>query len=324
MSPPFTIHILENYIEDNRPHLSPSSIRSYAYRLIGEFKKQNDNNYPSSVDQMVKYYTDNYEKVLKNLEDIESSKRKTVLASLLTITDMESKAYETYQKLMKMDIDKYRQWQETQVKSDKQKENWISSEDVRKVWKMLEQRVQRFLKSPTKLPLYKDDFFDIQDFVILSVYTMIEPRRIADYAYFKLRNYNEREDNYMLVPKNKKNKARFIFNRYKTEKFYGKQEVDIPTALKNIMEKWMMYNTTDWLFVNMRNQKILASNLTSKINSIFQRALGRKDLKISVNMLRHILVSDEALKNAPLIEKMKETAEKMGTSVESLMLYKKS
>jgi site-specific recombinase XerD len=298
-------------------------VRSYAYRLIGEFKKQHDNRYPKSLSELVDYFRDNYELVLTKLEHLDSAQRKTVLASLLTISPLESKAYEIYQKLMKMDMDKYRKWQESQVKSEKEKKNWISADQVREVWKMLEQRVQRFLKSPTKLPLYKDDFFDLQDFVILSVYTLIEPRRIADYAYFKIRNVNEKEDNFMELPKNKKNKAKFVFNRYKTEKYYGRQEVEIPNTLKTIIQKWMMYNPTDWLFVNIRHEKILASNLTSKINSIFQRALGNPEIKISVNMLRHIMVSDESLKDAPLLEKMKQTAKEMGTSVESLMLYKK-
>lgn len=317
----FNVRVLQNYIEDNRPHLSASSVRSYAYRLIGEFKKQHDNEYPKTIDEMKTYFVDRYEHVLKNLEHLDSPQRKTILASLLTISPIDSPAYDTYQKLMKMDMDKYRKWQETQVKSDKEKENWIPASKVREVWSVLEQRVQRFMKSPTKLELYKDDFFDIQDFVILSVYTLIEPRRIADYTYFKIRNINEKEDNYMFIPKNKKLKAKFVFNRFKTDKFYGKQEVEIPNTLKNIILKWMMYNDKDWLLLNIKFQPISSSNLTTKINSIFQKALKDPKLKISVNMLRHIMVSDNP--NVPALDKLKDVAEKMGTSVENLILYKK-
>ena len=59
----------------------------------------------------------------------------------------------------------------------------------------------------------------------------IPPRRLIDYTEFKMREINPDTDNYM-------NKNTFIFNKYKTAKVYGKQTIDIPVQLRNILNKW--------------------------------------------------------------------------------------
>jgi hypothetical protein len=83
-----------------------------------------------------------------------------------------------------------------------------------KVYNQLKAEASPLMKKGT---LTRKQFETIQNFVLLSMYVLIPPRRSMDYAVFKIRNFNEAsdsEDNYMVnYNKNKrKGLASFVFN----------------------------------------------------------------------------------------------------------------
>jgi len=97
------------------------------------------------------------------------------------------------------------------------------------------------------------EYQQIQDLIIVAVLggLFIPPRRNLDYCCFKLKNINNDNDNYI-------DKNQFVFNTYKTAKFYKQQRVDIPKDLKTILTKWIKINPTDYLLFDT-NQNPLTS-----------------------------------------------------------------
>ena len=130
-----------------------------------------------------------------------------------------------------------------------------------------------------------------------------------DYTNFKLRNVNEETDNYMKGSK-------FFFNAYKTKNKYGKQSVDIPSKLRYLIHRWTRRHPHDHLLFNEKGMPLAQPRLTAKLNQIFGK-------NISVNMLRHIFISEKVLEDVPALQKLSNIANDMGHSVDQQMLYKK-
>ena len=87
-----------------------------------------------------------------------------------------------------------------------------------------------------------NDLSQIQDYILMCLYSnqFIPPRRLLDYTEFKMREIDTEKDNYM-------HKNTFCFNKYKTAKVYGRQVVDIPLQLRNIINKWNKLTGNDYL-----------------------------------------------------------------------------
>ena len=138
----------------------------------------------------------------------------------------------------------------------------------------------------------------------------ISPRRSKDYVDFKIRNIDKDKDNYL-------DKGKFVFNSYKTAKTYGTQTVDIPTQLRNIINKWIKVNPTDYLLFDANGGKLSAVKLNQRINKIFD---GRK---VSVNQLRHTFLTDKFGDTIQKKKEVAETMEDMGSSSSMLDTYVK-
>jgi hypothetical protein len=296
------MELLINTIKTNRPKLSNGSINTYTSILSNLYKKINGNT------QIDLDFFNNYDTIIEFLKDVPPKNRKTILSSLVIITENnKNDAVKKYRDLMMADGDHARKEDEKQLKTEKQKDNWISFEDIQKIYKDVQKEVSPLMKkqNPTM-----DDFQRIQNYIILSIYTLIPPRRLLDYTLFKIRNVDKENDNYM-------EKNTFIFNKYKTAKFYGSQNIEIPRKLKDILKKWIMMNPTDYLLFDNHKKPLNPSKLNQRLNKIFGK-------KLSVNMIRHIFISDEVLKNIPALEKLKDTATKMAHDINMQMLYKKN
>lgn len=291
---------LADIIRENRPKLSASSVSTYA-SIIRNIMKKLD-----TTDNDV--FTSKPETVIKHLADIDPKLRKTSLAAIIVFTE-KSASKETikkYRDLMISDVNSAKKEEANQEKTETQKENWIPYEDIMTLYNSMEEDIKPFLRSKPKTSAIMQH---VQDFVILSCMVLIPPRRLMDWTEMKIRNINEDEDNYI-----KKNK--FYFNKYKTSKFYGTQNVDIPKKLKTILNKWIEFNDNDYLFIDSNNNKLTSTKLNQRLNRIF-------DKKVSVNMLRHIYISDKVLKDVPKLNELQEVAKDMGHNVAEQMLYKK-
>lgn len=187
-------------------------------------------------------------------------------------------------------------------KTEKQKENWVSLEELRSITKKLEKELKEQRN-------YENAF----RMMLMGLYTYIEPRRALDYIEMKI--YNGEEDsnyNYIDIINN-----RFIFNTYKTAKTYGRYVYDFRDNkdLRRIIKAYMNVRSNiktehDYFLLNpTKLTKLNKSNgITFQLQKITNDYLGKN---VSVNMIRSIyLTSNYADKK----KELNETTKKMGTS----------
>jgi integrase len=138
----------------------------------------------------------------------------------------------------------------------------------------------------------------------------IPPRRSKDLVDWKTKNIDKAKDNYL-------DKSSIHYNSYKTAKCYGEQVIPIPTALKNILAKWIRVNPTDYLLFDTNMNPLTSVKLNQRLNKLFD---GKK---VGVNALRHTYLTDKyadtIAKNKAIENDMKE----MGSSKSMLTTYVK-
>ena len=289
---------VKNYISEKRPKLSKSSITTYSSILRNLYKKvYGDDEYNLEKFNQPKL-------TLEFLEDLPPNRRKTILSALVIITDNKK-----YRDLMLKDVRDYNGDISKQEKSESQEASWIEKDDLNKIFKEHKKNSELIYK---KNKLTKSDLQDIQNYIILAVLSgvFIPPRRSKDFVDFKIKNIDISKDNYM-------DKNAFIFNSYKTAKTYGKQKIDIPVQLRNIIQKWSKLNPTEHLFFDSNMNKLSAVKLNQRLNKIFN---GKK---VGVNQLRHTYLTDKYSETIKQKKEIKEDMKDMGSSSNMLTTYVK-
>lgn len=297
---------LKELLIANRPNLSAGSLSTYQSILKNLFYKEHSKDEPINV----KWFEDQ-DNVLKHLEDMPSRKRKTILSALVVITDKNGNNNQ-YKKLMESDGKVTHLENIKQTKSETQKENWITQEEIKELFDKMYKGVKPLLKKKSFDEFTTGEYQQFQNLIILAVLggIFISPRRSQDYTEMKIKgDINKEKDNY-------KTKTSFVFNTYKTARFYGKQEVDIPKDLGNLLNKFNKINPYDYLFNDSNGHKLNSVKLSQRLNNIF----GGKH--ISVNILRHSFLSDK-YKNIPDLSNMLQTAQDMGHSINEALEYVK-
>jgi len=298
-------------IQKNRPHLAVSSAKTYV-SIIRNLSKQI--NTDLSTPEKVVHHTND---IVEHFKDLDPKLRKTRLSALIvfldggkSMVDGAHHSIDVFRKQMMKDGEAYSQELKAQEKTQKQEDGWMNWDEIIANYKNLEREVSYF---KTQTNLTKQQFKRVQIFVLLSCLLLIPPRRSTDYVMFKLRNEDVNKDNYM---ETKGRKSYFVFNTYKTAKKYGRETVEIPTALKNIINRWKLINKNDYLLVNSNmDKKINATQLNSMLYDYFNRPL-------STSLLRHIFLT-EKYKDVPAIKEMEKTAHDMGHSVTQALEYVK-
>lgn len=301
-------HFLE-IIKKNRPRLSIGSIRTYM-SSIRRMQKECDCSI-ETVDDIIK----NKDEIVKTLgEKMTPMIRKTKISGLIVIIDdkeiehddARKDALEFYRKVMASDADIVSKREEDQELSATQKENLISQDDVMKVFNQIRAQALPLLKLEK---LNKSQFELLQSYVLLSLYTLIPPRRSTDFTAFKIRNFDDSEtskDNYMKnFNKNKKKLSSFVFNTYKNSTRLGHQVIEIPKTLEKIIEIWKQFNKSDWLLVNSQGNPVTQTKIVYWLNEIFGK-------NISSSLLRHIFLTSKYA-NVNLKE-LKNDTEMMGNA----------
>jgi len=283
---------LKTILKEKRPNLSDKSIATYSSILRNIMKNM-------LTDNVVKL--DESSKVLDYLDEFEPSQRKTKLSALVVLTGNDE-----YRTQMLKDIRSYNDSLKSRVKSDKETANWVTQSELDKIYKDLKSQANALFK---KSQLSKSDLQIIQNYVILSLYILIPPRRSLDYTEMKIDVINKKVDNYITGKK-------FIFNTYKTSRVKGQDSVQIPNKLKTILNKWIQINPTDYLLFDNNGSKLTPV----KLNQRFEKIFGKK---FSTSMIRKLHLSSNY---GPTIKKMDEMAlemKEMGSSSSQINHYVK-
>ena len=283
--------ILQNKLKENRPNLSDSSLRTYVSILTNLNKKLNGEN-------TIDWFKKEHNQILIYLEEKNDQTKKTTLSSLFILTGLLE-----YQSIMKAIMKKVNDDYKNQNMNEKQKDNWISVDEIKEKYNALAVDANLMLN---KKKILNESV--MMEFLLMSFLSgvVIPPRRSLDYSEMKIRNYNVKTDNFY-----KGNK--FFFNKYKTVKTYGIQILDVPKELNNVLKKWIKMNTNDYVIYSSNGNKISCPQITRILNKVFGK-------NISTSMLRHIYLTD-TYKNIPEINKMENLAKDMGHSVTTAMEY---
>lgn len=284
------------YITEKRPNISKSSLKTYESIIRNLYKKVFEDE-----EYNLEKFDKNTDKVLKYLKDLPSNKRKTILSALVVITDNKD-----YRELMLDDIKEYNKEEAKQQKTEIQKENWVDSETLDKMMKVLYHNAKLLYNKENKNPT---DYQEIQNYIILCLFGgyYIPPRRSLDYVNFKIKNIDKNKDNFI-------NKNSLVFNSYKTAKTYGQQVVEIPKELKSILNKWVKMNPTEYLLFDISYKPLSNVKLNQRLNKLFGK-------KVGVNQMRKTYLSE---KYSDLIEtkkQMEQDFKDMGSSTLQENIY---
>ena len=284
---------LKDVLKQKRPNLSDKSINTYASVLKTIMKNLEFDD----VKQL-----DNDKKVLEYLKEMKPNTRKTRLSALFVLTENEA-----YKKHMLEDVNAYNNSMKSQVKNDKEIENWITKDELFEIYNTLKKDTNVLFRKKNKTMA---DLQDIQSFVMLSLFVLLPPRRAMDYSEMKITNIDKANDNYI-----KGNNL--VFNIYKTSKQKGQQVLAIPKELKSILNKWIKNNDTDYLLFDNKGNKLTSV----KINQRFKKLFGKS---FSVNMFRKLYLSDKYSNTMTEMKNLEKDMEKMGSSKAQVNHYVKT
>jgi integrase len=246
----------------------------------------------------------------------ESTQKSTLGTIVAVLTDLKDKStykalYNFYYERMSS-ASKIAREADTTEKSDKQEMNWIKWDDVLAKRKELEDKLPT---NKTKL-LTVTTWNNMLSYLLLSLYTMLPPRRNLDYQnLYVVKKWNDKmEDtrNYYDLSTHK-----LIFNKYKTSKAHGKQEIDVPKELQGVLAHYLQFHPERKkpefkLLVNVDGTGFSSINsITRILNKIFDKNIGS-------TMLRHIYLSDKYKMD---MSEMKKDADAMGHNLSTQREY---
>ena len=283
--------LLQEKIKENRPNLSTSSVKTYISILSNLYKKLNG-------EENIEWFKKEPEQILKYLEEKNDQTKKTNLSALFILTGIQE-----YQSVMNTIMKKVNDDYKNQKMNEKQKDNWISINEIKEKYNALSVDANLMLN---KKKILNENV--MMEFLLMSFLSgvIMPPRRSLDYSEMKIRSFDTKTDNYY-----KGNK--FYFNKYKTVKTYGIQSLEIPKELNNVLKKWIKLNENDYMIYSSNGNKLTPPQITRTLNKIFGK-------NISTSMLRHIYLTD-VYKDIPKINKMENLADQMGHSVSTAMEY---
>lgn len=199
---------------------------------------------------------------------------------------------ETHKKV----IDRY----ETNLPSDRQREGYISYQDIIKKRDSLEEgSIERLL---------------------LGFYTYLKPMRCdygSIYLYInQLPFEKERERNYIHI---KDDTAVLHLKDYKTSKKYKDHIVELPETLLKDLKASLKKEERKWLFVDSKGQPQSRNTYCAWTLRVFKRLFGKP---VSTSIIRHIYISEELDMNKLSIKEKKEIAEQMKHNIDTQDLYR--
>jgi hypothetical protein len=303
--------IIKQIIKKNRPNISDSSLLTYVSLLNSLYKSlfKNDKNFSETLFNKT-------DEVLEHIKDKPLASKKTVLSALYVLTENPK-----YRDHMITDATKYNSEQKEQKLTDKQKENWVSQDEIKQVFNKYKTTAEYLIKElkgrPLSNKLTSKEFQTWQDYIMLCLSSgvFIEPQRVKDWTSFKINNIDKGKDNYM---EGKASKCQLVFNSYKTAKFYGEKKLVCPPELCKILTAFVNYvkPQSDYL-LNDSNWKPLSQvTFTQRLNKIFNK-------NVSVNILRHSYLTDRFQSGKISLKQLSDTAKNMSHNLETSLEYVK-
>ncbi len=312
---------LKEVLTEHR-NVRPSTIKIYERHLNKLSNKINNSDYKSND-----FLKTKKKEITKFLNEQTSSTRKNYLASILVALSPKARkepeqkfksTYEDYSNTLLDEHSKYTNSLKDNEKNIKESENWLDWEDVQKIRINLGKKIKKMGYKQNDHELKnKKDLEILQQYLVLSLYTLHAPRRleyadtkVISFREFKKLSDKDLDDNIYLVVVSR-NKKFFSFgkNAVKSET-PDNLKIPLDRGLNSVVNLWLNVtnNTDDYLLKDSRGNKMTKNGLSKFLSKIF------KPKKISASMLRKIFLSNQF---QPENDKKKDLAKKMNHSVKT-------
>lgn len=303
---------LKDLIKSDRPDIKENSLRAYLISL----RKMNQNN---EIENLT--FLKDYDNIIEFLGKFKLPTKRNYISAILVVLRAYNKS--TYDEVLQ----KYREYLtglnteynsaiNTHEKDLKQKKNWTSLSDLKKGLRLYQNQI-RDLDLLNKSKLNTKQINIIQSYLVVALYTLQPPVRL-NYANMKIiKNLSEVEDGKNYLLNKSRNIKSFIFQDYKTSGKHGKITQPIGKELNTIINKWLKVNKTDNFLIDQKGHPLNANQLGKFITKAFKFT----DKKITLNLLRHIYISEHIDLDA--IKKSKDLAKSMHHSTGTQEMYAK-
>ena len=269
-------------------------------------------------------------KVLEFIGTFSQSVQKNMVSSVLVAISLDRKpfegfedSYDIYNKYLK------KLYTDNAIpegdKSLKECNNWLNWEDILKIVDVKGKIIKKAgINSTSNIPITKNDFNMLQEYIVMCLYTMLPPKRLeyGDCIIVSEKNYTLLDDNqkinnaYLVVKSRTIKYFSFGINTLKSSIGIDKfQIIEISKSLNSVLNIWLNYNKTKFLLVNEKGGVLGRNSLTKLLNKVFSPY--SKD--ISASMIRKIYISfqDQAdfVKQAKKIERARAMNHSVNTAV---------
>jgi len=295
------IALIKTHIKKNRPDISNPSLLTYSSLLRSMYMTQHD-----TVDDMNVEWFKTPSHILKALEDKQPHTRKTSIASLMALLGKDGVSQDIIDMMVK-DKKTVKDGYMSQKMTEKQKENWLSMDEVKQVESRLFAMVKPILSQKPELSPEQKTMLTNWLLVALTSGIYFPPRR-SEWTFIKLKDYNPETDNYIDMKK-----GVFVLNRYKTAKEYGREEVTYGKPFGTMLKKAITQLNGQTFLLETKGKPFSAPLITMRLNKLFGK-------NVSTSMLRHIWTSDK-YKDMPSLKELTANAEAMGHSVAQHLEY---
>lgn len=293
---------LEHKLLDKK--LAESSVKLYLRNL----EKLNDDAPLKNLN-----FLKDVEKITGKLSKYKENTKRNYLISVTSVLSLDKsskpkqKLYDEYFRLMMDKNKELKAVEATNEKTDTQEKNWLSWEEVQKHWEELKSKTDFKTKDLTE-----SQYNLLLQFVVLSLYVLLPPRR-NEYQHMQVvTSIPEGGDNYLDLTKHQ-----MVFNKFKTSKKDGSVTIDIPDQLLHIIQFYLKYHPLIKGKITKKFQPVpflvyYDGKPFSQVNSItriLNKVFGKK---VSSSMLRHVYLSHTY---GDTLEHMKTDSEMMSHSL---------
>ena len=307
-------------LKDNKPNLSEQSVKVYmscwsSLKKLFE-RENNDIDFLLDPKSVVKKLTDTYDK-------LNSIKLKLAcVVVILKTLDAEKYADEIteYNNVIDSMASKINRVVSMNKKTEKQKQNWLSEDEMMQIEEYLLSLVpSNFVIKTNKQMIHFRNYvlYILQNFLgtrndLADAKIMFRPKDIESL---------DKEYNYILLDKKNK-KVAYLMNNYKNEKKMGSIESDIDSKYYPVLVKYLKsvleFNNDGFLMLNDNMTSKMTSNRLGVVYGGLAEGSGI-DKKMSTTTTRHI----NASKSLEQVEKLKAQARMQGHSLEMHLQYMK-
>ena len=230
-----------------------------------------------------------------------------------------SKEYEVHRDQLN---DDYNEGKMKGIVSQNQGDNFISFDDLTKLYNEIYKDVKPTLKKINKKEFETISLKDkqlLQIYVLLTLYRKYPFRNetaeldiISTKEFTKLKEEDKVDKNYLITGK----EYRFSMNSYKTNRKYKEKIIDIDKDTKNLLKKWIKLHPGEvHLFTTQSSGKQLTRNELGKmLRKYFKETIGKS---ISSTILAKSLYSDTM--PAEQLDKIKKLASIRGHTLDTAL-----